>query len=412
MSLKSVTVAAISLLAAVPTTNAHTWVEYLYQISSTGAFTGKPGYPIGYIPRTQGVSDDVHQNKILDTSTNPAICKPLSSSDATQYPPLQAAAGDYIALQYQENGHVTQPELTLRPYRGGNVYVYGTTQHQDSDGINDVLNSWTADGKGGNQKGKLLATHYFDDGQCFQDAPGNPIAAERKAKYGVDQLFCQTDIQLPMDLPADGTYTLMWVWDWPRIISDSQNVTEIYTSCAQINLSGSGKGEGVKAVPSIKFGSHDNIASAAISSQVHNLIEATTLGIGTNSPPAPTGLGDITSSSDPTPSSTKKGKHHSHIKTVTVTADPETVTQVYTVTVGGDSNNGDSTARPSTSTTPTSTTAVSTTTTPAPTKQTVTSPVVPFPTSFVPVTSVRGFLKVRAARVTGQARRDSFRGLF
>ncbi|TGJ87550.1 hypothetical protein E0Z10_g1205 [Xylaria hypoxylon] len=402
MSLKGATVAALSLLAAVPTANAHTWVEFIYQISSTGTFTGKPGYPIGYIPRLQGVSDDVHQNKILDTSKNPVICKPLSSGDAKQYPPLQAAAGDYIALQYQENGHVTQPDLTPRPYRGGNVYVYGTTQHQDSDGINDVLNSWTADGKGGNKKGKLLATHYFDDGQCFQDAPGNSIAQERKAKYGVDQLSCQTDLQLPADLPSDGTYTLMWVWDWPLIISDSQNVTEIYTSCAQINLSGSAKSQGVKALPSIKFGSNNDIASAAISSQVHNLIEATALGVGTNSPPAPTGLGDVTSASDPTPSSTKKGTDHSHIKTVTVTAEPETVTQYYTVTVGGHNGNGDTTAQPPTSTT----------TTAVPTKQTVTSPMVPFPTSFVPVTTVHGFLKVRAARVTGQARRDSFRHFY
>ncbi|KAI0474604.1 hypothetical protein F4859DRAFT_74215 [Xylaria cf. heliscus] len=410
MTFKGITVAALSLLAAAPTANAHTWVEYLYHISSTGAFTGNPGYPIGYIPRSQGVSDDVHQNKILDTSTNPVICKPLSSSDTTQYPPLQAAAGDYIALQYQENGHVTQPDLTLRPYRGGNVYVYGTTQHQDSDGINDVLNSWTVDGKGGNGKGKLLATHYFDDGQCFQDAPGNPIAQERKSKYGVDQLYCQTDIQLPTDLPSEGTYTLMWVWDWPRIISDSQNVTEIYTTCAQINLQGSVKGASVNGGLGIKFGNNNNVASAAISSQVHSLIEATALGIGTNSPPAPTGLGKATSSSDPTSSaaptsptspatSATQGNNNGHIKTVTVTADPETVTQFYTVTKTVGNNDED----PTTTHASTSGTAKVTVTTVSAT--TVTSSVVAFPTSFVPVTSVQGFLKVRAARVTGHARR-------
>ncbi|KAI1119233.1 hypothetical protein F5Y14DRAFT_126942 [Nemania sp. NC0429] len=395
----SATVAAATLLAAVPTVNAHTWVEYLYRISSTGAFTGEPGYPIGYMPRAQGVSDDQHQNKILDTSTNPPICKPLSSSDATKYPPLQAAAGDYIALQYQENGHVTQPELTLRPYRGGNVYVYGTKQHQDSDGINDVLNAWTVDGKGGNGKGKLLATHYFDDGQCFQDAPGNPIAQERKAKYGVDQLSCQTDIQLPTDLPSEGTYTLMWVWDWPRIISDTQNVTEIYTTCAQINLSGSTKSESVGG-NSIKFSDDHAIQSAAISSQVHNLVEATALGVGTNSPPAPTGLDEATSSSAPT--TTSRGNDNDHgngqHKTVTVTAEPATITEYHTITAGrGNFGNGDATStQPSTFTT----------TTAAPSKKTETSPTIPFPTSFIPVTSVHGFLKVRAARVTGHARRD------
>ncbi|KAI1179084.1 hypothetical protein F4777DRAFT_535497 [Nemania sp. FL0916] len=401
MSLKRVTIAAISLLSAAPTTNAHTWVEYLYHISSTGAFTGKPGYPIGYIPRAQGVSDDQHQTKIMDTSTNPAICKPMSSSNTALYPPLQAAAGDYIALQYQENGHVTQPDLTPRPYRGGNVYVYGTQHHQDSDGINDVLNSWTVDGKGGNKKGKLIATHYFDDDQCFQDAPGNKIAQERQAKYGVNQLPCQTDIQLPTDLPSTGTYTLMWVWDWPRIITDTQNVTEIYTTCAQINLTGAPKSESVLGQPGIKFNKNNPIQSAAIASQVHNLIEATALGIGTASPPAPTGLGDATSSAAPAPTSSKS-KHPDHIKTVTVTAEPATVTQYHTVTMGsGDDNGGQNTAQPSTSTLATVTA--------GPTKQTATSPDVPFPTSVVPVTSVSGFLKVRAARVTGSARRDLFR---
>ncbi|KAI0410045.1 hypothetical protein F4802DRAFT_12076 [Xylaria palmicola] len=398
MNIKGVAVAAISLLAAAPTADAHTWVEYLYQISSTGAFTGKPGYPIGYIPRSQGVSDDVHQNKILDTSTNPPICKPLSSSDAIQYPPLKAAAGDFIALQYQENGHVTQPELTLRPFRGGNVYVYGTAQHQDSDGINDVLNAWTVDGKGGNKKGKLLATHYFDDGQCFQNAPGNTIAQERKGKFGVDELFCQTDIQLPTDLPSQGTYTLMWVWDWPRIISDSQNVTEIYTSCAQIELGGSVKGASVNG--GIKFDSNHAIQSAAISSQVHNLVEATALGVGTNSPPAPTGLDKATGSPDPAPSSTKDSGND-HIKTVTVTADPETVTQIQTVTVTAGGDDGDATTQQSTQS---STSAAATSS--GVTSRTITTPVIPFPTSFIPVTSVQGFLKVRAARVTGHARRD------
>ncbi|KAI0426890.1 hypothetical protein F5Y09DRAFT_317740 [Xylaria sp. FL1042] len=399
MNVKGITVAAISLLAAVPTANAHTWVEFLYRIGSDGSYTGDVGYPIGYIPRAQGVSDEVHQNKILDTSTNPVICKPLSSSDTTKYPPLKAGAGDYIAMQYQENGHVTQPDLTPRPYHSGNVYVYGTSQHQDTDGINDVLNSWTVDGQGGNKKGKLLASHYFDDGQCYQDAPGIALAQQRKAQHGVEQLPCQTDLQLPADLPSDGTYTLMWVWDWPRIISDTQNVTEIYTTCAQIDLSGSAKSQGAEALPSIKFASDNQIQSAAIPSQVQHLIDATALGIGTSSPPAPTGLSDATTSTDSAP--TKSRGHHSGIKTVTVTAEPETVTKYFTVTMGGDNNNGGAASQPSTSATATA----------VPTKQTATSPEHLFPTSFIPVTSVQGFLKVRAARVTGQARRN-FRGRF
>ncbi|KAI0390593.1 hypothetical protein F5Y17DRAFT_51356 [Xylariaceae sp. FL0594] len=416
MSLKRIGYAAIALLATTPGANAHTWVEFLYHIDSNGAFTGDPGYPIGYQPRAQGVSDDVHQNKILDTSSNPVVCKPLSSSNTAKYPPLKAAAGDYIAMQYQENGHVTQPEQTARPYRGGNVYVYGTLQHQDSDGINDVLNAWTLDGKGGNQKGKLLATHFFDDGQCYQDAPGNPIAQDRKSKYGLKELFCQTDVQLPEDLPSEGTYTLMWVWNWPRIISDSQNVTEIYSTCAQIDLTKSAKGSSGEALPSLKAAAaSNNVASAGILSQLNQLVEATALGVGTNSPPpapavtpqptavasasAPvTAPADATTPADtttpagtaipaastpltnPINSSTKTHGSHNGIKTVTVTAEAETVTQYATVTA-----NGDPTAKP----------------TAVPTNPSLHAE---FPTTLVPVTTVKGFMRKRA-RVPGQARR-------
>ncbi|KAI1818231.1 hypothetical protein GGS20DRAFT_581650 [Poronia punctata] len=412
MYLRRLCQAVIALLAVTPIVHAHTWVEYLYQIGPTGSFTGKPGYPIGYIPRGQGVPDDLHQNKILDKSDNPAVCKPLSSSDTTQYPPLKGAAGDYIALQYQENGHVTQPEQTLRPFRGGNVYVYGTMQHKDSDGINDVLNAWTADGKGGNKKGRLLATHYFDDGQCFQNNPGNPIAQERKAKYGVDELFCQTDIQLPADLPSEGTYTLMWVWDWPRIIDDSSNVTEIYSTCAQIDLTkpANANADLGNALPSIKLSGNDNILSAGISSQLNNLIEATALGIGTNSPPAPTGLVvDPTGYPDPGPDPTtassssvpvpvmtstatstthSQSQSHGRIKTVTVTAPAETIVQYTTIVVGGPDSTTESASASATET------------------ETVTVTPTARPTTLVPVTSVSGFL--RRARITGGRARRAY----
>ncbi|KAI1630590.1 hypothetical protein F4809DRAFT_268295 [Biscogniauxia mediterranea] len=380
----------LALLAAFQAANAHSWVETLYRIDSTGAFTGDAGYPIGYLPRGAGVSDDAHQNKILDTKSNPAICKPKSSSNYQSYPRLTAAAGDYAAMQYQENGHVTQPELTQRPYRGGNVYVYGTLEHQDSDGISDVLNSWTADGTGGNGKGKLLASHYFDDGQCYQQVANNPINSERTAKYGLPELWCQSDFQLPEDLPSEGTYTVMWVWDWPLIVSDTQNVTEIYTSCAEIELGGAKEDTTQK----IKFASNNKVQSAGISSQLAKLIEATALGVGTSSPPAPTGLntGDATPTTTSAPAestSPKKGK--GGIQTVTVTAAPETVTQLTTVTLGA----SDANAQPSATATATS----------AP-NRTESHAEKSVPTTLVPVTQIEHFMMARA-RMTGQARREA-----
>ncbi|KAI0160731.1 hypothetical protein GGR57DRAFT_391184 [Xylariaceae sp. FL1272] len=327
--------ALVALLATVPTTMAHSYVEDLYLLDDKGAFTGKPGYAIGWVSRTTpGFGDAVVQNKIIDTAGNPPVCKSLSLSNTDLYPPLTASAGDYIAMQYQENGHVSQPDLTKRPYRSGNVYVYGTLEHQDSDGINDVLNSWNAEGTGGNKKGKLIASHYYDDDQCYQNNPATEVWQTRSKKNGgLSELWCQTDIQLPTDLPDSGTYTLMWVWDWPNIIDDTHNSTEIYTSCAQINLSGSSANS--KKAKTIKFASDNKMPSAGIASQINTLIEATALGVGQSSPapvtisqPAATG-----SAQGSTSTSSKKG-NDDHIKTVTVTADAATVTQYTTVTAG------------------------------------------------------------------------------
>ncbi|OTB05059.1 hypothetical protein M426DRAFT_43587, partial [Hypoxylon sp. CI-4A] len=246
---------------------AHSWVETLRKIDSTGAFTGPVGYPIGYHNRTAlGFNDDMAQNKILDTTTNPVVCKPKANAYAT-LDRLSAAPGDYVAMLYQENGHVTQPNITPRPYRDGIVNIYGSLHHEDSDGINDVLNSWTADGKGGNGKGQLLATHYYDDGQCYQNAGQNfaiPIYAARYKEHGLDELYCQSDFKLPDDLPESGTYTVMWVWDWPLIVSDTQNSTEIYTSCAEIELGPAKSAQNEK----VMFNKANKVNNAGIASQL------------------------------------------------------------------------------------------------------------------------------------------------
>ncbi|KAI0473964.1 hypothetical protein GGR56DRAFT_696621 [Xylariaceae sp. FL0804] len=286
---------ALALLAASRVAQAHSWVEAVRRLDLTGAFTGSTGYTIGFLPRSASGGDAVHLTEILDTSSNPAVCKPMSSSDTALYSPLDASAGDYVALQYQENGHVTQPDLTPRPYRSGNVYVYGTLQHEDGDGINDVM-AWTAGGDGGDGRGQLLATHFFDDGQCYQDvgATPNAIADARRARAGgLPQLFCQTDAQLPAGLPQTGTYTLMWVWDWPLIVSDTQNATQMYTSCAQVNLGG-GDNAKVEAVGAMRYAEANAVgtavAGAGIASQLSREVEANGLGVGQSSPPAPTGI--------------------------------------------------------------------------------------------------------------------------
>ncbi|KAI1082037.1 hypothetical protein F5B20DRAFT_45754 [Whalleya microplaca] len=394
MVFKTVT-QAIALLAASQAVNAHSWVESVRRIDSSGAFTPDLGYPIGYEARTPSFSDDVAQTKMLkaDLDRNAALCKPKANAYTGNITRLSAAPGDNVALLYQENGHVTQPYLTKRPYRGGNVYVYGTLQHEDSDGINDVLNSWTADGKGGNGKGKLLATHFFDDGQCYQDNEANPIWKERNAQHGVKALWCQSDFQLPQDLPTTGTYTIMWVWDWPLVVTDTENTPEVYTSCAEIQLGPAKSDTGSQ----VKFAKNIPADQAAISSQLAMLIEATSLGVGTNKPAAPTNQPAADQSSEPSATSAQattatsapasstaaQGGGNGSIKTVTVTASPTTVTNFQTITVAAGDGNAAQSGTPATSDAS------------APPSQ---------PTSMVPVTTVSHFLR---ARSTGQARREA-----
>ena len=403
----SFTTAALAVLGGLQTAGAHSWVETIFRIGADGGFTGEPGYPIGYIPRTDpNFSDDSQLTKFLTKEGNPAICKPTAGA-YQGYKRLSAAPGDHVSMQYQENGHVTDPTLTPRPFRGGNVYVYGTLKHEDSDGINDILNVWTADGKGGNGKGQLLATHFYDDGVCYQNRGGAaagaafPIYLERQQKYGFDDVSCQTAFQLPENLPTSGKYTVMWVWDWPQHGPDGKvTVPEMYASCAEIDLRAPDSGSAAEV--NFAKGGKINAQSAGIQSQLATPIEAATIAEGTMSPPPATmtappanGNGGAKPTAAPAASTTAapsnggngngagngNGNGDGDVaapETVTVTAEPATQTLVQTVTVGNGNGNGN----------------------PAATQQ----PSQAVPTGPAVVTSVQPFL-LKRARATGAARR-------
>lgn len=247
---------------------AHSWVEQLMRISANGTMTGTPGYMRGYVSRAiSGFSDD-DDNYLLPPngrSTGDAIlatdslCHPSqrTSNYSSTFPMLSVGAGDFVALRYQENGHVTLPDVNpTKPTNRGTVYVYGTTEPQTDELFQDVFQQWTADGTGGNGRGRLLATRNFDDGQCYQVNSG-AISTLRQASFkkeaenpqGTD-LWCQNDIQLPTDLAADTTYTLYWVWSWPTfnkagsptdIVTPGFNVTTLqyYTSCMDVQVTAS-----------------------------------------------------------------------------------------------------------------------------------------------------------------------------
>jgi hypothetical protein len=113
--------------------------------------------------------------------------------------------------------HTTSPQIPVgKPYRSGNVYVYGTTQAKDDEKLLSIHEVWNADGTGGDKRGKLLGTHYFDDLACHEDRNVAPfeIFDARKASTGLDELLCQTDFQVPSDVEVGDTLSVYWYWDW------------------------------------------------------------------------------------------------------------------------------------------------------------------------------------------------------
>ncbi|KAK4233728.1 hypothetical protein C8A03DRAFT_38548 [Achaetomium macrosporum] len=215
------------------TVTAHSWPERTIRLAPNGTMIGNPGFDRAHIDRATGPQDDYiippngrPDGKVIhadDKIVKPTKMKLTDSSYTSQFPMLQVAPGDFVAIQYAENGHVTRADKTnpLKPVNRGTVYLYGTTQNDLTDvNLMDVHLKWTTDGKGGDGKGKLLATRNFDDGQCHEVVPADGdiegISNYRKDHISeTDSLLCQSDFQIPADTPVGQTLTVIWVWDWP-----------------------------------------------------------------------------------------------------------------------------------------------------------------------------------------------------
>ena len=270
------------VLISLSQTSAHTWTDQLNIIAANGTFLDPPGYPRGFTPRGPGIDPHADMNVYeLPPDGRPSgnqilpsdkMCKDSQTpgSNTAQYPRLKAYPGANVAIRYQENGHVTQPWLV--PGKGvgsGVVYVYGTTESKAEDKYLDIHKVWTPT----TSPGRLLATRYFDDGQCFiYDNNGSPISSERAAKAAKTSdplmgpnLWCQTDVPLPTDIDGK-TYTLYWVWDWP-VVDESGNVkiNQSYTSCIDLDIGPVPQDANSKDV---QFSVSQNINFAAISTQM------------------------------------------------------------------------------------------------------------------------------------------------
>ncbi|KAH7304406.1 hypothetical protein B0I35DRAFT_454703 [Stachybotrys elegans] len=197
---------------------AHSWNEQLSVIID-GEYSGQNGYPRGYVSHL--------------------LCSPSqrTSNQAEGYPRLRVSPGSYIAMKYLENG---------KPAGRGKVHVFGTDEPDAQEVLTRVL-EWTADGLGGDGRGKLLTIQDFDDGRCYQ-INGGSISLERQTRYpnpvpgipnSINEQWCETNVMVPEDLLHGSMYTLYWVWQWPTSPGSPglpEGKDEYYTTCSDVDI--------------------------------------------------------------------------------------------------------------------------------------------------------------------------------
>ncbi|KPM33974.1 hypothetical protein AK830_g12600 [Neonectria ditissima] len=214
---------------------------------------GPPGFIRGAVSRDEPSFNDLQMQHLLPPNDrvrpqgvfkSDLMCRDTQTfgNYSLKFPQLEAHPGDYIALQYQENGHVTLLPNSPQKTDSGMIYIYGTTNPHDDDRFVDIHKVWNEEGTGGNGRGMLLKTWSFDDGQCYQLNEGQ-TSATRQRNYpkaavqpqGSD-LWCQTDIRLPST--TQNTLTIYWVWDFsaPSSPKIPNGKSEFYTSCMDIKL--------------------------------------------------------------------------------------------------------------------------------------------------------------------------------
>lgn len=254
-----------AVVSNTPMVDAHSWVEQLQRLAKNGTMLAPLGYQRGYVARDNPVfkgdiSDDLWQlppnaRGTAELLASDPICSPQQSgSNYTDidFPKLVTSPGDWLALQYQENGHVSLPTTQAnKPRNRGTVYIYGTEQAKPNDTLLAIHNVWNVDGTGGDGRGRLIATRNYDDGQCYQTNNGD-IAQSRMKQFSKvaenpmgSDMWCQSDIQLPTDITTGAEYTLYWVWDWPTLSKADAMIgdegvevskPEIYTSCIDMQI--------------------------------------------------------------------------------------------------------------------------------------------------------------------------------
>ncbi|KAF7547728.1 hypothetical protein G7Z17_g7521 [Cylindrodendrum hubeiense] len=367
---------ASALVALTPPVSAHSWVEYAKKLAKNGTMVGDIGYARGYVPRnsTDPVYTDSLPQNILPVSGQAAysgneILNKYQLEENPEFPMLEAAPGDYVALMHLENGHTTLPEnQPNKPRNRGTIYFYGTTEPKDEEKLFDVHLLWNKNGTGGDGRGTLLATRNYDDGQCYQPNPGS-ISTQRATELsgqGAEhdqELACQSDIKLPDDLKVGDIYTIYWYWDWPDLNADAIDINattdgkfpwagtfmrgekdpngftmaaiaknESYSSVIDIKITDAGADSySAKGSVALDYVPDQNIYSVGIKEQMENNFQVVVDGNGGDgdNTATPTATTKVTT---PTASAPADGGSSDGVATVTVTQTvrpPASVTTVY-----------------------------------------------------------------------------------
>ncbi|KAK0751515.1 hypothetical protein B0T18DRAFT_435839 [Schizothecium vesticola] len=227
-----------ALLPLLGTAVAHSWPERTTRLAPNGTMVGPSGVErnqqhkplvedsVVWLLPPNGPAKVLHPDHKIVRPDQRAL---TSQSYSENFLMLSVAPGDFVAISYKENGHVTQGDIgPLKPINRGTIYLYGTTENDlTNTNLVDVHLAWTADGTGGDGKGRLLASRHFDDGECHEPIPANGdqegIITHRMNRHKANgdevltSLVCQSDLQIPFDAPIGSPYTVIWVWDWPTM---------------------------------------------------------------------------------------------------------------------------------------------------------------------------------------------------
>ena len=171
---------------------------------------------------------------------------------------LVADPGQQITLRYQENGHITLPDITPGKMKSGEVYVYGTFAAQSSHTLRQIHHVWPLTDFVDSESGFLLTQSPFDDGRCYQINNGS-ISRQRQAMFPHppdppegENVWCGTNLTIPSavfpcsaqhgQVGQDLVLSLYWVWEWPGTATHA-TAEQFYTTCLDVVVRGAGTQE-------------------------------------------------------------------------------------------------------------------------------------------------------------------------